>query len=226
MNSTPQPVKLYIDFTSPPSLSVLALVLFNNIPHEIKEINVFKGDHTKPDFLKLNPIGTLPVLEDNGFVLCESHAIIRYLCNTKHVQKSWYPEDPRRRGLVDQYLDWHQTHTKKCSLYFMTYYAHVMPKAYFAWDAAEEKQNVIKALETLENFYLKNSKFIASDDEMTVADVVAVCEVVHIRKTKIDFEKLPKVKAWIEECMKRPEMQKVNKGLMIMVSKATARLHL
>jgi len=218
---------LYVDYYSPPSLSVLALVLFNKIPLQVKDIGTIrKNPKLLEEYKKINPLGALPFLDDNGFTLSESHAILRYLCTTKPVSKNWYPEDPKKRALIDSYLEWHNTNIKKCSLYFQTYYAHVMPKAYFSWDAAEEKRNVINALNRLENYNLKNGKFIASNDEMTIADLSAISEIIRVRVTKIDFEAIPRVKAWLEECMKHPELQKANKAPLVLIEKATSRLHL
>jgi len=224
---TPSSTVLYVDYFSPPSLSVVALVLFNKIPLQVRDIGTIKKDpNLLQDYKKVNPQGALPFLDDNGFTLSESHAILRYLCTTKNVAKNWYPEDPKKRAQIDAYLEWHNTNIRKCTLYFQTYYAHVMPKAYFTWDAAEEKRNVIKALNTLENYNLKNGKFIASNDEMTIADLSAISEIVRIKATKIDFEVIPRVKAWMEECMKCPEIQKANKAPLVLVEKATSRLHL
>lgn len=212
---------------APPSIAVLALVFFNKIPLELKDINaIMKDPAQKEEYKKLNPLGTLPLLHSNGFFLTESHAILRYLCTTCKVAKHWYPEDPKKRALVDSYLEWHNSHTKKCTLYFMTFYAHIQPRAYFAWDAAEEKKNVVNALTILENVNLKNTKFIASEDEMTIADLSAIAEIIRIRNTKIDFETLPKVRKWFDECMKNTELQKANKGPIVLMEKATAKLHL
>mmetsp|Transcript_22944 Transcript_22944/g.25469 ORF Transcript_22944/g.25469 Transcript_22944/m.25469 type:complete len:114 (+) Transcript_22944:180-521(+) len=49
---------------------------------------------------------------DEEFVLCESHAIMRYLFTTKYVSDHWYPKDSKKRALVDQYLDWHHTNLR------------------------------------------------------------------------------------------------------------------
>ncbi len=218
---------LYLDFFSPSSLSIAALLLFNQTPLQIQNIWKVKKDPTLfSEFQKINPEGTVPFLDDNGFCLNESHAILRYLCATKPIADEWYPKDPAKRALIDSYLEWHNTNTKKCSLYFQTYYAHVMPKAYFTWDAAEEKKNTIKALERLENYNLKNSKYIASDEHMTIADLSAVCEIIRVRATKINFDEFPRVKKWIDECMKHPQFQKANKAPLLLIERATNRLHL
>lgn len=43
------------------------------------------------------------------FILSESHAILRYLQKSRKCADHWYPEDIKKRSMVDQYLDWHHT---------------------------------------------------------------------------------------------------------------------
>ena len=58
-----------------------------------------------PEFLKLNPVAQVPCVIDDGFVMRESHAIIRYLC-ARHGAWHLYPQDLQQRQRVDQWLDW------------------------------------------------------------------------------------------------------------------------
>ncbi len=61
-----------------------------------------------PEFLKLNPFAVVPVIDDDGFILRESHAISRYLA-TKHGRTDLYPTDPKTRAQVEAWMDWGQT---------------------------------------------------------------------------------------------------------------------
>jgi glutathione S-transferase len=54
-------------------------------------------------FLKLNPRGHVPVLDDDGFVLWDSTAIIVYLAR-KFGGDSWLPTDAQGEGQVTQWL--------------------------------------------------------------------------------------------------------------------------
>lgn len=63
---------------------------------------------SEPEFLKLNPFAVVPVVDDNGFVLRESHAISRYLA-TKHNRTDLYPTDIGQRAQVEAWMDWGQT---------------------------------------------------------------------------------------------------------------------
>lgn len=57
---------------------------------------------------ELNPNRQVPVLVEDGFVLWESQAIMRYLCALAG-DTTLYPKAPRERARIDQWLDWHAT---------------------------------------------------------------------------------------------------------------------
>ena len=63
---------------------------------------------SEPEFLALNPFGLVPVIDDEGFVLSESHAIIRYLAAT-HSRHDLLPLDPKKRATVESWMDWQGT---------------------------------------------------------------------------------------------------------------------
>jgi len=58
-----------------------------------------------PQFLALNPLGTVPVLLDGEAVIRESHVILRYLASR---QSAWalYPQELVARGRVEAWMDW------------------------------------------------------------------------------------------------------------------------
>jgi glutathione S-transferase len=66
------------------------------------------GGTSDAAYLAMNPNGLVPTLRDNGLVIWESHAILRYLAATYSVGGLW-PESPSARSLVDQWTDWTAT---------------------------------------------------------------------------------------------------------------------
>ncbi|WP_230481764.1 glutathione S-transferase family protein [Sphingomonas sp. Leaf21] len=56
----------------------------------------------------LNPNALIPTIEDDGFLLWESNAILRYLAAT-HGGEAFYPADPRARASADRWMDWNFT---------------------------------------------------------------------------------------------------------------------
>ena len=66
------------------------------------------GVNDTPEFLRMNPNGLVPVIEDDGFVLWESNAIVRYLAG-RHAENSLWPRDLRARADADRWMDWQAT---------------------------------------------------------------------------------------------------------------------
>jgi glutathione S-transferase len=66
------------------------------------------GGLQTPEFLALNPNGIIPVIEDDGAVVWESHAVLRFLAQ-KYGSDSLYPAEPVARSHVERWLDWHAT---------------------------------------------------------------------------------------------------------------------
>jgi len=56
-------------------------------------------------FRALNPNGLVPVIDDGGFVLWESNAIVRYL-GSMYGDARFFPTDIRARALIDRWMDW------------------------------------------------------------------------------------------------------------------------
>lgn len=76
---------------------------------ELVLVDLAKGEQRKPEFLKLNPAGKVPVLEDGGLVLPESHAIMTYLADRTPGQ-TLYPTDVAERADVNRWLFWSAAH--------------------------------------------------------------------------------------------------------------------
>ncbi|MBB4633392.1 glutathione S-transferase family protein [Sphingosinicella soli] len=72
-------------------------------------LDYFTGDVFSDAFARLNPTLRLPVLDDDGFLLWESTAIIQYLCG-KVPGNDLYPEDPRVRADINRWLSWDLAH--------------------------------------------------------------------------------------------------------------------
>jgi len=62
-------------------------------------------DAKSPEFLQRNPFGLVPVVEDDGHIMRESHAIIRYLAS-RHGRADLYPTELYARQQVEAWMDW------------------------------------------------------------------------------------------------------------------------
>jgi glutathione S-transferase len=97
------PIKLYTFSLSGHAHRVqLALSLLNQ-PVELIEMDLRGGQHKRPEFLALNPFGQVPVIDDNGFVLADSNAILVYLAR-RHGNADWLPTDAAGEAAVQRWL--------------------------------------------------------------------------------------------------------------------------
>jgi len=204
---------LYIDYLSQPSRAVLAFCLFTKIDFEIKEISVMKGEHLKPEYKKINPFSLVPTINDDGFIVQESGAILKYLCRTRKVADHWYPNDPKKASIIDAYLDWHHTNTRRAAFFFRAMSEKLFGGLVLKTSAEAEKKIMMKALEMLENVWLKERKFIADDNELSIADLVACSELMHLILLDFDFSPFPKVNEWMQRVMFHEAMEKVHDKL-------------
>lgn len=78
------------------------------LPCERIDAGLQFGVVNEPFYRKLNPNGRVPTIEDDGFVLWESNAIVRYLA-AKHGAGSLWPNDLRQRAGADRWMDWTAT---------------------------------------------------------------------------------------------------------------------
>jgi glutathione S-transferase len=78
------------------------------VEHEQIDVGGPFGGNDRPDYLAKNPNGLVPTLEDDGFVLWESNAILRYVCS-RHGVGTLCPADAQQRALAEQWMDWKQT---------------------------------------------------------------------------------------------------------------------
>jgi glutathione S-transferase len=100
-------VKLYYHPVSTTSRPVVLLASEAGIELDYQVVDLFTGEQYKPEYDAINPSHQVPVLEDEGFRLTESSAILKYLADKKGT--STYPTDPRQRARVNERLDWFNT---------------------------------------------------------------------------------------------------------------------
>nr|WP_295833479.1 glutathione S-transferase [uncultured Azospirillum sp.] len=96
-------MKLYHHPLSGHSHRARLFVSLLGLPHELVEVDLKASGHKSPEFLKLNPFGQVPVLDDDGVVIADSNAILVYLAK-KAGRGDWLPEDPAGAAAVQRWL--------------------------------------------------------------------------------------------------------------------------
>jgi len=97
-------MKLYDSSISGNSYKVRLLFAHLGRPCAVVPVDILRGESRTPDFLRMNPNGRTPVLDDDGFILAESNAILAYLARGSR----FLPEDNRQWALVFQWLFFEQ----------------------------------------------------------------------------------------------------------------------
>ncbi len=158
-----------------------------------------------PDFKAISPMGAIPVIEDDGFILRESNVIVRYIAD-KHQRTDLYPEDKRTRYTVDAWMDWAGS-----DLYWgvrPVFMGKVVQQGAFADPKLVEIGGAdwVARMQMLEQHLSSSGPFMMGPS-FTIADI-PVGLVVN-RWFSIDFEKpsLPHVSAYYDRLTERPAYQ-------------------
>ena len=196
---------------SQPSRAVLTVLHLLDIEHDKKVVDLFKGEHKSPEFLEINPFGLIPAIDDGGFTLWESEAIMKYLVNSTKGGDLYYPIDPKIRARIDKYFPWcHTVFRPALSKLFLASYP-IFPQ--FNFDIEASKKGLEVVLKTFEEVFLKDQKYIAGDIP-TIADFSAVNEITQTYlTTDFDYAKFPRVKEYVERCLQNPVLFELNQPL-------------
>src|SRR5205809_1359497 len=167
------------------------------LPCEIIEVNILKGESRTPEFLKINPNGRTPVLDDNGFVLAESNAILAYLAyGTKFL-----PEDRQRWALVFQWLFFEQYSHEPYIATSRFLLQHKPDTPERAAALAVRRDSGWAALKVMEDHLSKNDFFVT---DYSIADI-AVFAYTHVsHEGGSPLDDFPKIRAWIERVKAQP----------------------
>lgn len=159
------------------------------------------GKNSEDWYLKMNPMGRVPVLDDDGYVLWESHTIVRYLA-AKYGKDDIYPADLQVRGIADRWMDW--------KLGFLQ-----SPMTPLFWNLVRtppEKQDhaVIKSTQAeaegmfrVLDAHLQGRDYIAAD-HLTIGDIPAGAMTYRWYGLDIERPDLPNLRAWYERLTQRP----------------------
>lgn len=79
-----------------------------NLKYERIDAGLQFGVNTTPEYKRMNPNALVPTIDDDGFVLWESQAIVRYLAR-KHGLGTLCPSDPKACADADRWMDWNAT---------------------------------------------------------------------------------------------------------------------
>lgn len=199
-------MKIYLDPISTTSLPILMFLAENDVKAEIVTVSLFQNEHKAPAYAKINPNLAVPALDDDGFVLTESSAILKYLAD-KAASPS-YPRDLKARARVNQMMDWFNTGFYRDHGYGLVY-GQTLPDYVFANvttqadTLARAKAKADKWLHVLNDVYLNGRPFVCGN-ELTIADHMGVSYVSISDWVGYDLSPYPNVVRWMKAMRGRP----------------------
>ena len=193
-------MKLHAHPASTASRPVMMFCAHDRIKIDNVTVDLFSGEHMKEPFLGLNPNGLVPVLEDDGFVLSESSAILKYLADKTN--SACYPKELKARARVNELMDWFNTQMYREIGYHLVY-PQVFPAHKRMTD--EMTQSIIDWgldktrgwLEILDKKILGHGKTYLTGDRITIADFFGAEIIACADLIRCDFSRYPNVTRWL-----------------------------
>ncbi|KAJ8631271.1 hypothetical protein MRB53_024594 [Persea americana] len=158
-------VKVYGPVYASATRRVLACLIEKGIEFEIKPINIISGEQHSPDYLKLQPFGVVPVIQDGDLTLFESRAILRYYAEKYASQGAdLLGKNLEERAVVEQWIEveGHNYYPPTYTLLMQILYN---PKLGLALDhkALEEAEEKLGKVLDIYEGRLSKSKYLAGD---------------------------------------------------------------
>ena len=163
------------------------------------------GVNDTPEYRAMNPNGLVPTIDDDGFVLWESHAIVRYLGKKHGAGKVW-PHDPRANADADRWMDWYHT----------TLWPNMGPVFWNLVRTAPEKRNMELVAENTTklaaNFAivdaaLKDRDYLAGSS-FSMGDIPMGIAAYRWFELPLERPQLPNFERWYQRVCERPAYKK------------------
>jgi len=156
-----------------------------NIDYEFVVLDMENGEHRNPEFLAINPMGKVPAIDDNGFYLWESGAILLYL--------------------TDQYASDNLTPQKRAEINQWIVFANATLGPNLIMESSRDKE-MPKLLSPL-NEHLKQHDYLV-DDQLTAADIAVGAYLAYLQMMlQLDYSQYPQVSRYVQRLSQRQAFQ-------------------
>ncbi len=186
-------MKLYGDRGSSNTRRVLTVISHLNLSVEFEFVNLFVGENRKPDYLALNPNGTIPTFVDGDLALFEASAIAIYLA--EQAGSTLWPSGARRFEVL-KWMFWAAEHFRRGpSVLIDERFIHRLK------GQTENPSLVADALKSIHRYaavldgHLRDRAFVAGETP-TLADIDLASPFSHVPRTRAPFDAYPDLCAW------------------------------
>ena len=171
------------------------------LPHERYDVGGAFGGNDTPEYLAMNPNGLVPVIEDNGELLWESHACVRYL-SASYGLGGLCPEDLMERAQADRWMDWLVTTV-------MRNWGPMFLQAVRTPPSQRNEAVLAAAVKGVgESYQLLDAQLAGRDylmgDKLTMADIPLGVSLYRYYELGVERPAMPNVDAWYARLCERP----------------------
>jgi glutathione S-transferase len=173
------------------------------LPYERTDAGLQFGVVNTPEYRRMNPNGLVPTMDEDGFILWESHSIVRYLA-AKYGKGVLWPMDERTRAVANQWMDW-----------AFSFQGAVRDSFWNLIRTPPEKRD-LKAVEAsrvksgemarILDAALASQMYVAGAYSM--GDIPIGCEVQRWMRLPMERPSVPNVEAWFERLCARTAFKK------------------
>lgn len=183
---------------------VRLLLEFLGHPFERRPIDFHPGREHKQDwFLALNPLGQLPVIDDDGYILRDAQAILVYLASRYDSTEQWYPiVDPKRLGDLHQWLGFADALTSTAGA------ARLHDTLFYPGNITALRASAHHLLRVMDEHLWfgeqRSRSWLCSDLQPTIADIACFPYVMLCEEGGISRLPYPAVRRWTERFRRWP----------------------
>jgi glutathione S-transferase len=208
-------LKLYYHPVSTTSRPIVLFAAESGIDLEYELVDLFTGAQYQPEYAAINPSRQVPVLEDDDFRLTESSAILKYLADK--TSSPAYPADLRKRGRVNERMDWLNT-----GFYRDFSYGFLYPQIFSfmrrpddnvqAGTLAWGKDKALVWLKVLDQDLIGPRNAFLCGNDITIADYLGAMMVLGGEAIECKFDAYPNVARWLGNMKALKSWAKVNEA--------------
>lgn len=190
MPAPSQPIRFHRNRLSGHSHRVELLLSLFGLPFEPLDVAFGPSGTRSPEFLAINPLGQIPVIEDAGYRLADSNAILAYLALRYDDARRWLPADPAAAGQVQHWLS---LATRQLAEGPATARIGNLFKREIDWEKAH---GAARTLFTIVEAQLNGQPYLAGAAP-TIADLAHYGYTAHAPEGSISLDPYPGIRAWL-----------------------------
>ena len=177
------------------------------IDYDFQFVDLFKGEQKQEDFLKLTPMGKVPLLQLDDDCIFESGAICRYAAN--QARSPLYPEDALQRAKADQWIDFFSIHLGKwlSTLFFENAIKEKAGMGKADPETCKEAHNFVLQQMAIVDDHLANNPYF-SGESLSIADLFAFAYIEQVETFDFSWNDFPHVKVWFDKLDNRDSIKR------------------